>query len=341
MEHNRIDRLLDDYLADTISEKDFLEMRSLVNQMKDNDLAKVLHKAWMKQQVSKDIFEAKTVVLLPRIRNIVSLPTYSNHSFKDKAYSLWPSIAKYAAVITVAILSASTLYFYREQSTINEMMVQEVVFSSPVGQHANLILPDGTEVNLNSNSTLKYKQNFGKDNRELCFSGEAFFKVAKDDDRPFIIHSEELKIRVLGTSFNFYNYDSEEYAEVALVEGHVQVNTNDNQTVQLLPNEKVTFEKKSNKLIKTHTSLATELAWKKSQLEFDETPLREVIKTIERCYHVHIIAEDGKWLDDHYSAIYKDISLDEILDILKLHYHFDIKKSKDMNKIYLTFNITN
>ena len=69
-------------------------------------------------------------------------------------------------------------------------------------------------------------------------------KVAKDESKPFIIHSKELKIRVLGTKFNFYNYDSEEYAEVALVEGRLQVNTNDNQSVQLLPNEKLTFEKR-------------------------------------------------------------------------------------------------
>lgn len=245
---------------------------------------------------------------------------------------------KYAAVIAVAILSASTLYFYQEQSMIEEMMAQEVIFSSPTGQRANLILPDGTEVNLNSHSILKYKQNFGKENRELSFTGEAFFKVAKDESKPFIIHSKELKIRVLGTKFNFYNYDSEEYAEVALVEGRLQVNTNDNQSVQLLPNEKLTFEKKTNKLIKAHTTLVTELGWKKSQLEFEETPLREVIKTIERCYHVQIIAEEGKWLDDHYSAIYKDISLDEILEILQIHYHFNIKKSEEINKIYLTFN---
>ena len=338
MEQNRIDKLLADYLADTISEKDFLEMRSRVNQMTDDELATILHKAWMENKVSKEIFKAKAVLLIPRIKKELSHPTNTPLSIKEKTSSLWPSFVKYAAVIAVAILSASTLYFYQEQSMIEEMMAQEVIFSSPTGQRANLILPDGTEVNLNSHSILKYKQNFGKENRELSFTGEAFFKVAKDESKPFIIHSKELKIRVLGTKFNFYNYDSEEYAEVALVEGRLQVNTNDNQSVQLLPNEKLTFEKKTNKLIKAHTTLVTELGWKKSQLEFEETPLREVIKTIERCYHVQIIAEEGKWLDDHYSAIYKDISLDEILEILQIHYHFNVKKSEEINKIYLTFN---
>ena len=77
------------------------------------------------------------------------------------------------------------------------------------------------------------------------------------------------------------------------------------------------------------------MGWKKWQLEFEET-LREVIKTCGRYYHVQIIAEEGKWLDNH-SAIYKDISLDEILEILQIHYHFNIKKSEEINKIYLTF----
>ena len=130
------------------------------------------------------------------------------------------------------------MYFYHEQSSIQEVLSHEVVFSSPSGQRANLTLPDGTEVYLNSRSTISYKQSFGKENRELSFSGEGFFKVAKKKESPFIIHSNGLKIRVLGTTFNLYNYDSEEYAEVALVEGCVQVNTDDNQVVHLLPNEK-------------------------------------------------------------------------------------------------------
>ena len=169
MEQNRIDKLLADYLADTISEKDFLEMRSRVNQMTDDELATILHKAWMENKVSKEIFKAKAVLLIPRIKKELSHPTNTPLSIKEKTSSLLPSFVKYAAVIAVAILSASTLYFYQEQSMIEEMMAQEVIFSSPTGQRANLILPDGTEVNLNSHSILKYKQNFGKENRELSF----------------------------------------------------------------------------------------------------------------------------------------------------------------------------
>lgn len=337
MKQKDINKLLADYLSNSISESDFLEMRGLVNQLTDDELAAYVQKAWMEQNTYDNVFEPKTSLLLPRIMKEVKLPSPPITKGKTRMFNLWLKLGKYAAVVSVVILSAITFYLYQEHSSLQAMLAQEVVFSSPAGQRANLVLPDGTEVNLNSLSTLRYKQDFGKESRELSFSGEGFFKVAKDENRPFIIHSNELQIRVLGTTFNFYNYDSDEYAEVALVEGCVQVNTNDNQVVRLMPNEKVTFEKKNKKLIKTHTSLNTELAWKKSELVFEETPLREVIKTIERCYHVHIISEEGKWLDDCYSATYKDVSLDEILEILKIHYKFNIDKNMETRSIHLTF----
>ena len=84
MEQNRIDKLLADYLADTISEKDFLEMRSRVNQMTDDELATILHKAWMENKVSKEIFKAKAVLLIPRIKKELSHPTNTPLSIKEK-----------------------------------------------------------------------------------------------------------------------------------------------------------------------------------------------------------------------------------------------------------------
>ena len=96
--------------------------------------ATILHKAWMENKVSKEIFKAKAVLLIPRIKKELSHPTNTPLSIKEKTSSLWPSFVKYAAVIAVAILSASTLYFYQEQSMIEEMMAQEVIFSSPTGQ---------------------------------------------------------------------------------------------------------------------------------------------------------------------------------------------------------------
>lgn len=84
MEQNRIDKLLADYLADTISEKDFLEMRSRVNQMTDDELATILHKAWMENKVSKEIFKAKAVLLIPRIKKELSHPTNTPLPLKKK-----------------------------------------------------------------------------------------------------------------------------------------------------------------------------------------------------------------------------------------------------------------
>lgn len=84
MEQNRIDKLLADYLADTISEKDFLEMRSRVNQMTDDELATILHKAWMENKVSKEIFKAKAVLLIPRIKKNLAIQQIPPFPLKKK-----------------------------------------------------------------------------------------------------------------------------------------------------------------------------------------------------------------------------------------------------------------
>jgi ferric-dicitrate binding protein FerR (iron transport regulator) len=321
-------KLLTDYIAGSISKSDFVVLRDHVNASNDDTLKRELENMWLSYETEMPVFEARATALFPTIKQQTYVPVKINY---------WLAVQKYAAVALILVLSTVSLYLYQSHQMIQTLSEQEVVFSSPQGQRASLTLPDGSMIDLNSNSTLSYKQNFGQADRHINFVGEGYFKVAKDADKVFKIQTKDLLVEVLGTTFNFFTYANQNIVELALVEGRVKVSTlfDNSKTEYLSANEKITLNRSTGELHKELKTFTSETAWVSDTLQLKALPLREVLSVLSRRFNVKIEAEEHPLLNDCYSATYTHRSLEEILDVLKLHYHLDVRKTNDA--IYISF----
>ena len=167
----------------------------------------------------------------------------------------------------------------------------------PLGEKANLVLQDGTSVQINSGSTIEYPKHFGLFDRKVTFSGEAYFSVAKEPSRPFVISVGGVEIKVTGTKFNVKAYPDEPTVSVALEEGKVSLIDKDKHIYPLQPRQSVLYNKVSGRcVISQIDEMETFTAWRSSSLNFNRVPLGEILKVIERQHNVVFTAEDPSCL---------------------------------------------
>ncbi|MDH6303941.1 transmembrane sensor [Parabacteroides sp. PF5-5] len=206
--------------------------------------------------------------------------------------SLWGKIA--AAVLLLLMTSVSFYYVGKGTSAASDEMAHFET-EVPYGSQVKLTLPDHSIVWLNAGSSLKYRENRIESRREVTLNGEAYFEVARDTLKPFIVSSGNLDIKVLGTSFNVRAYDNDESVDVALVSGRVNVfleNTGEKSNENLLiPNQMLTYNKTTNDIQIAEVKSEDYSAWKDGKVRFTEEPFARIAKTLERKYNIQIMIE--------------------------------------------------
>ena len=190
------------------------------------------------------------------------------------------------------------------------------------GQKITTSLPDGTIVKLNADSKLTVPETFSTDRREVSLHGEAFFDVARDESRPFIIHTKDIDVEVLGTSFNVRSYLNEEPSIVAVATGKVGVSGEDKRET-LTRGEKVVYTPSTGSMIKGLLDEEEEFGWKENILLFDRQTLPEVIQKLSRWYGVEFLQHEGIQVEKKFSGRYKDPSLRGVLEGLSYVYGFE------------------
>lgn len=161
---------------------------------------------------------------------------------------------------------------------------------TPGGGQYRVNLPDGTRVWLNAASSLTYPTVFAATIREVKLIGEGYFEVAKDKSRPFIVNSNELAVRVLGTHFNISNYQTDQVSMVSLLEGSVKVALGDKSRI-LIPGQQACHEKAGEQLTIRPVNIATVASWKDDLFVFEDEPLTQVMNKIARWYNVSLVYE--------------------------------------------------
>lgn len=208
---------------------------------------------------------------------------------KRRSYSL--SIAASVLLITFSIG-----YFISSDKTASELVdtpvIAQIVKQTSRGHRSSLSLRDGSKVTLNSETKVTYDDNFGLTHRNIYLEGEGFFEVAKNEELPFTVISQNLETRALGTSFNVRDYGDEMNASIALATGVVGVKKTSDSSgwskLILQPNEQITLNKTSQEWLKSKFSPIKVLSWKENKLYFNEMSLTNIIKTLERWYDVKI-----------------------------------------------------
>lgn len=221
-------------------------------------------------------------------------------------------LLRIAAIFIPAMILVGGFYFYTQK----EQIVQE---TTAYGETKQIILSDGSKIWINAGSTLKYPKEFKKSIRSVSLEGEAYFTVMKDASKPFVVQTNNLSVKVLGTEFNVKAYRNDSRTIATLNTGKIEVKTNTNQTQLLKPNEQLMYDNQSAK-IDVETVAANDISsWKAGQLIFTDASFEEILQTLERRFNVSFEVTGNMNSSAHgYSVKFlKNDSLEQILNVLE------------------------
>jgi len=205
--------------------------------------------------------------------------------------------------------------FISHRSAINTIQ-------TPKGGKYQIRLPDGSKVWLNSASTLIYPTTFAGNERKVQLKGEAYFEIAPNKNVPFRVESDNQIVEVLGTHFNINSYDDEDYVKTTLLEGSVKVilssNPNEISKTKLLKPGEQSLTKSSQSGIRIENADTEKaVAWKNGYFKFRNTPIKEIMREIERWYDVELVYE-GKIPSDEFTGfISNDVKISAVLKIME------------------------
>ncbi|MDR2147555.1 MAG: FecR domain-containing protein [Tannerella sp.] len=203
----------------------------------------------------------------------------------------------------------------------------------PAGQRVNFTLEDGTSVWLNAQTKLTYPVEFKGNKRHVQVEGEAYFEVAKNPEKPFIVSSKGFNIKVLGTTFNIYSYPGEKLSRVSLIEGRVTVDNKD--VVTLKPQEEVTIE--GDKMTVAPIADRNYFLWTEGIYSFNNERFENIVKKLELYYDINIHIENVAMREWRYTVKFRQRDgIDEILQLMQRIHRFEIQKDEDNNRIKIT-----
>lgn len=255
----------------------------------------------------------------------------------------WRSTWRVAASIIAlfGITACLLFHFY------GPLFQDHMIVSTEPGQQREVLLPDGTVVWLNCVSSIAYPKNFNGDFREVQIVGEAYFDVAENPELPFIVNFNEHYTKVLGTEFSIRSYPGEREDKITLVEGSVAVGEKQKaefkEYTKMLPGEQVSIvnnlENHFSKRTIENKDIASSTSWKSGEIHFHKTPLKIVVKELQRWYGKDIFLEiQGPYAVDGQmtltSVIKKGTTLEEVLQMLRFTHQLTYTTTDD--KIVLT-----
>ena len=242
---------------------------------------------------------------------------------------------RYAAISLLLI--ASTFFLTRTMILQSNAPTAMNTLYVPAGQRAQLTLHDGTQVWLNAQSTLTYPARFSGKRREVSVVGEAYFDVAEDRKKTFVITTQQLTMEVLGTEFNVYSYPEAGFIKTDLVEGSLKISSKLSPTVSvtLKPNEQVIV--KDGKMFVEEMQNSDYFLWKEGIYTFENERLIDIIEKLQLYYDVKIIVKDPEIFNVRYTGKFRQRDgIDEILRIIQKIQKFNIQKDIENNVITIT-----
>lgn len=327
------------------------------------ELRNELDEIW--QQSGSDEIEIPSAQMIARLKKHILLPGSGSRLSEKKSLVQWARpFIRYAALI---ICTAGLTWLVKDVATRRAFIeisdkVPEAFndISVPFGSKTRVVLPDGSIVNLNSGSSLRYPARMDSTLRYAFIKGEAFFDIKRDPRHPFIVKTNDLTIKVLGTKFNVKSYEDERTVETTLVSGTIEIFSrkgikSDKQKILVMkPNQQAIFERQSGKIaiseipenpaiedfrpmkrqVHKKVDVNTIIAWKDNRLLFRDESFAELSRKLERWYDVEIEIQDKDLAGALFSGIFERETIEQALDALRLATPFEYKMNK--NKIIIS-----
>ncbi|MCE5224814.1 MAG: FecR domain-containing protein [Porphyromonadaceae bacterium] len=309
--NNFFNSLYSRFLFRKLNLDEFRELKHNLNKTSDDELKEMMGTAWEENHSLPLMNQrAKTQVK-------GNLSFYIQSEMKRTRQLFWLKRVVAASLLLVVSLGVW-------QMSVSGLPEQKPFFVEvKSGDKAQLVLPDGSAVKLNSASSLTYDFS-DRSVRKVSLTGEAFFEVSKDKSKPFIVQVGELNIEVLGTSFNVSSYGEGNMIETSLLEGSIKLSgENLAHDYVLHPSEKAIYNRETKTIRIEPTDNGDETAWMQNRLVFDSEPLVSVIDKIERWYGVNIDLQCPEIAQDKISGSFSGEQLMYVMEALKMQYNVD------------------
>ena len=283
-ENNHIYILIGKVLSRNATSEEIQELEKWKNAAQENQyLFEKSKKAWGKGEK----FISETSLQNDRSK----LESEYNRYLSDRVKKMnrQSFIYKIAAVLAFPIAMAIGWYLFGESEKPVQLAEQLYEISSPKGHVSKVKLPDGTQVWINTNSSIVYDAaTFNQNNREIQLKGEAYFEVTSSEEKPFIVVTPHANVKVTGTSFNVNAYPASTLFETVLAEGKIELQLKSGATESLIvePNQQVIFNSINKKFDIQSVEVEMFTAWRNGEIIFKDATLADLIKELERIYDI-------------------------------------------------------
>jgi ferric-dicitrate binding protein FerR (iron transport regulator) len=246
-------------------------------------------------------------------------------------------LVKVAAVVAMVLLIGSYWHVKKMNEQLSSLQAAANTISVPAGQRANLQLPDGTNVWLNARTTMTYPALFAGSNREIRLDGEAYFEVAPDTEKPFVVRTAKYDVEVLGTSFNVEAYESSTDFETALMEGELLVYSSGSSCkIRLTPGYKAVASEGS--LIARIIADYDIYRWKEGLICFKNMNFPGLMKEFEKCYGIKVIVENRQIGSKVFSGKFRiSDGIDSALRVLQKEGRYTFTHNSEENTVLIKY----
>ena len=242
----------------------------------------------------------------------------------------WMKVA--ATVLILVGLSGTFGYFISNWTKQSSTLYTEIIVRK--GERSTVVLPDGSTVQLNSDSRLKFLSSFNSGNRHVTLEGEGFFTVTHHESRPFIVETPTFNIEDLGTVFNVSCYPNDQIETAFLESGKVKINIGNKDGILLNPNEAYSYNKITHESVKTIVQTKRLTDWTKGFLTVEGETIGELAKKLERKYNIHFEFGDDEVKQHIYTGTIKNEDLNTVLEALTFASSIKFVREKDTITLY-------
>lgn len=309
-------------LKGDITEKENTQLNVWLAKEQNLQLFEELETLWEKVQLKTAIYEAdmeyywkKLSTYMEKEEKVRNFMPPENE--KNKIFSITHFTRKLAAACVLLILALSGTFFLGQFSTTKKIQTQTIV---SMNGKSKVVLSDGTEVWLHSNTTLTFHEK--KNLREAELNGEAFFNVTHNKKVPFLVKSNDVKVKVYGTKFNVNSYATSDNTIVSLYEGSVSLSAGD-KTIMLKPGQEGNYNKEAKNLKIDYGDIEYAKSWTNDQLHFENKSIREICKYLSKWYSAEIIIDNRIPNDQSFTFTLQNEPLEEVIRIMARINSFD------------------
>lgn len=338
------------FLMNEASEKDVVLLEDWISSDAEHySYFEQIRDTWNSIEVEKELDKQSIQDDFSNVLNRIDKKPDSN-AIKFKGNNLngmW--FFKVAAVFIVGFV-VSWLVF-KQSNSLNTGKTAYHVIETPKGSSTTINLPDGSKIWLNAGSKLKYPQEFSIHSRNVFLEGEAFFEVAKDENRQFLVSTPDLTVKVFGTKFNVKSYPGDNTVETTLVEGSVSIQKNldglaAGKEIKMEPNQRIVLYKELEKgtpdesqvkkiinvpprkakfVLSKRIQTDRFTSWKNGRLIIKSEPMIKLAVTLERRYNVQIHFEDEEIKQSRFTGTIEDETIEQVMAAIKIAASFDYR----------------